>query len=65
MDNEQQEIDRLIIRAVYKVLDDFVADCLDEAGNPKAPSKKAIANARAYLPVWCKNSFNKKDIDKK
>jgi hypothetical protein len=44
----------LVLEAALKALtrrfDEFVGQCMDDAGKPRAPSPKALAQARACLP---------------
>ena len=46
---EKDWIDRWLIKRLYKHINDLVAECIDENGQPKAPSKKAIIKARGAL----------------
>jgi len=53
--------------AIDKLTDQFntlIGECIDENGNPKAPSNKSLAIARACLPLRCSNSYKLKEISK-
>lgn len=47
------------LKEVTKQLNDLVADCADEKGNPKEPSRKVLMQSKASLPSWCSESFKK------
>lgn len=47
------------LRGMSQALDDLVSACLTENGQIQAPSSKAIAKARGYLPPYCDNAFPK------
>jgi hypothetical protein len=53
------EVEIHAIRAMLRELDEFVGDCMDEQGNPKAPSKKALMLARSILPPGYKHTLTK------
>lgn len=40
-----------------RTLDELITACLDEFGEPKAPSKRAIMEARKMLPVGYDNTL--------
>lgn len=54
------EILRIAIGKLSKVLNDFIGECMDEDGSPKVPSRKALMKARGYLPFSCSHSLAKK-----
>lgn len=55
----EHKITEYAIKAITCVLDDFISDCIDEHGNPKAPSRKMLMSTRGCLPAWCKNTLIK------
>jgi hypothetical protein len=48
---------RHALAVVTRALDDLVGACMDEAGNPKAPDRRALMKARGYLPAKSSNAF--------
>lgn len=50
----------LSLKSLSKALDSFVSSCLNEEGKPKAPDYRAIMQAKACLPPYCDNAFQKK-----
>ena len=57
----ERMIDRIAIRALSAAFDEFVAACVDEHGKPRAPSVKALAKARGYLPPGATMSYGYKE----
>ena len=49
-----------IIKQLTIILNDFVGECIDDKGNPKEPSKKALNKVRGYIPFTFSNSIVKK-----
>ena len=52
--NEQELVDKEIIKVLTKTLDDLVTAC-----DGKNVDKKDLMKARAMLPKWCKNTLEK------
>lgn len=52
------------LRILTKHFDTFIGECMDENGKPKAPSTKALMQARACLPAQYANAFKPKTKDK-
>lgn len=52
--SDQELIDREIITAITKALDDLVTAC-----EGKNIDKRDVMKARAMLPKWCKNTLEK------
>ena len=50
---------KLALIKLGEAFDDFIGECLDEDGKPKQPDYGALAKARAYLPPFCKNAYEK------
>lgn len=48
------------LRLLTTHFDDFIGECMDEDGKPKAPSPKALAQARACLPAAYKHAHKPK-----
>lgn len=52
-----------VLKSVISVLstniDEFISCCVDEKGNPKAPSKQEVISVRKLLPAQYKNSLIK------
>lgn len=56
--NSDDEVLAHALAALTRHFDAFVGDCMDAIeGLPMAPSRKALAQARACLPSSCANSF--------
>lgn len=54
-----QEILLGALKVISNAMDEFVSDCQDANGQPKAPSKQALMRARSYLPPHCTNTLIK------
>jgi hypothetical protein len=52
------------IRAVTDHFNDFIGQCMDENGKPKAPSMGDLMKARACLPTRCPHAFVPKEKKK-
>lgn len=50
-------IDKKIIKTISARFSDFIGECMDENGQPKAPSKQALMRARGYLPPTVRYSL--------
>ncbi len=59
MANAEIQVLELALKSVSTRLNDFVSSCIDEQGNPKAPTQKDIMQARASLPPYCAQAFKK------
>ena len=57
-------IDAHALRILTKHFDTFISECMDTDGKPKAPSTKALMQARACLPAQYANAFKPKNKDK-
>lgn len=59
-----ENIDKFILETALRKLslafDEFIGECVDESGHAIQPSSRALAQAKACLPEYCKNSFKKK-----
>jgi len=55
-----EEILRIAVKRLSKVFNEFIGECMNEDGSPKAPSQKALIKARGYLPPHCKHSLTRK-----
>lgn len=57
--------DRRILDLAFKAMSrhfhEFVSACLDDKGQPIAPPRKALMQARACLPPSCVHAFPAKD----
>ena len=51
---------KLALIKLGESFDDFIGECMDEDGKPKAPDQQALAKARGYLPAFCENAYKKK-----
>ena len=47
----EEQVSLQIIHTLTWELASFVGECMDEEGKPKAPSKKALIDARKLLPA--------------
>lgn len=56
----ENEMLRIALDRMTKVLDDLVRDCLDDQEKHKAPSYKALMRARGFLTPACPMSLSKK-----
>jgi hypothetical protein len=56
---ESERIDQLVLTTLSLAFDEFVAECVDSDGKPKAPSRRALMRAKASLPPYCKQAFKK------
>lgn len=54
-----ENVDKTIIDVITNNFNEFVAECVDENGQPKVPSKKALMKARSMLPERCSMSLSK------
>ena len=54
------EILEAALRCLSQSLDNLVEACVDLNNKPKAPTLKALAQARACLPPYCENAFKSK-----
>ncbi len=59
-DDQEKEILVLAIDAISKHLNDLIFACIDDKGQPIAPTKQAIAKARGCLPAKYSMSFQAK-----
>ena len=57
--SEEVRLLELSLKVMSEQLDKLIGACLDENGKAKAPSSREIAQARGYLPPYCKNAFKK------
>lgn len=57
----EQSIDLIALKIITTRLDEFVAECVDENGKPRAPSHQALAKVRGYLPPACKMAYKAKE----
>lgn len=57
----EQSIDLIALKIITTRLDEFVAECVDENGKPRAPSQQALAKVRGYLPHGCKMAYKVKE----
>lgn len=59
-----EDVDKFVLEAALRKLslafDDFIEECLNENGDRVQPSSRALAQAKACLPEYCKNSFKKR-----
>jgi hypothetical protein len=60
MSDADTKVLELALQAISKALDALCAECLDESGKPKAPSRQSIMKARAMLPPYCDQALSKK-----
>jgi hypothetical protein len=49
------------VNVVSLALQDLIRSCMDANGKPIAPSSKAVAKARGYLPQHFELAYKKKD----
>ena len=56
----REKVDRVIIETLTACIDRFVGECIDDKGEPKAPSRKALMRARAALPERFTHSLIRK-----
>lgn len=52
-------IEELLLKRLWEEFDEFVRACMDDSGKPTAPSSKALAKARGYLPPYCASAYKK------
>jgi hypothetical protein len=53
-------------RTLAEEFDKFVAACMDEKGDPKAPSYRELMKARGYLPpLYCAHALTRSDYLKR
>lgn len=57
----EKSVDVIALKIITARLDEFVAECVDENGNPRAPSQQALAKVRGYLPAGCKMAYKAKE----
>ncbi len=61
----QAELDvdilKLSLQVMTKHLNDFLAECVDEQGKPKAPTMRTLMKMRGYLPPQHSMALQKKD----
>jgi len=53
------EVLRTAIDLLNESLDAFIGACVDENGNPKAPDKRALMDARKMLPAQYRHTMIK------
>ena len=53
------QVDEIALRKLSEAFDEFVRACMDESGKPVAPSAKALAKARGYLPPYCESAYKR------
>lgn len=59
MSTYNEQILRLALDAITKHFDTFVGECIGADGTPVAPSRKALAQARACLPTSASHAFGR------
>ena len=52
-------IDKLHSRILLRALNELIEECMDEFMDPKAPSRRAIMEARKLLPKQYSNTLMK------
>lgn len=57
------EVTKVALDVVTDEFDAFVAACVGQDGQPKAPDKKALMRARSMLPPRCQMTLTKKGPD--
>lgn len=55
-------VDQQIIKALSSALDALVGACLNADGQPKAPDRRALMQARASLPAYCQHAFKEQKV---
>ena len=59
----EQSVDLIALKIITARLDEFVAECVDKDGKPRAPSPQALAKVRGYLPSGCKMAYKAKEAN--
>lgn len=57
----EQSVDLIALKIITTRLDEFVAECVDKDGKPRAPSQQVLAKVRGYLPSGCKMAYPAKE----
>jgi hypothetical protein len=67
MSQELLQEKALLQHAVHALTDhfnEFIGQCMDENGKPKAPAMGELMKARACLPARCEHAFQPKEKKK-
>lgn len=59
-DTPADHVLKLALIKLSEAFDEFIDECIEPNGQPKAPGMGKIMKARGYLPPYCKNSYQKK-----